>query len=116
MSMEFLKIECETVRKILCRFLTDEAEKAGFTKVVLGLSGGIDSALVSYLCADAFRPENVTALIMPYRTSNPQNIEDAKRLAKLLNIQFEVFDISPMVDTFYQSDPDADYKRKGNRQ
>lgn len=113
--MDFLKIECEAVRKILCRFLVDEAGKAGFSKVILGLSGGIDSALVSYLCADAFSPENVTALIMPYRTSNPQNIKDAERLAELLKINYEIFDISPMVDAFYQSDPDADFKRKGNR-
>ena len=113
--MDFLKIDCDTVRKILCRFLVDEAGKAGFSKVILGLSGGIDSALVAYLCADAFSPENVTALIMPYRTSNPQNIKDAERLTKLLKIKCEIFDISPMVDVFYHSDPEVDFKRKGNR-
>ena len=113
--MDFLKIDCETVQKILNRFLVDEAGKAGFSKVIIGLSGGIDSALVAALCADAFSPENVTALIMPYRTSELRNIKDAERLAKLLKINYELFDISPMVDAFYQADPDADHKRRGNR-
>jgi len=113
--MNFLKIDCETVQKILREFLIQEAGKAGFEKVVLGLSGGIDSALVASLCADAFPPENVTALILPYKTSNPENIADARLIADQLKIKSETIDISPMVDAFFNNDTKADVTRRGNR-
>jgi NAD+ synthase len=72
--MSFLKIDPELVSKILQEFLLTETSKAGFKKVVIGLSGGIDSTLVAYLCAKTFSPKDVTALIMPYRSSNPENM------------------------------------------
>ena len=113
--MSFLKIDTELVTKILHEFLFSEATKAGFNKVVLGLSGGIDSAVVAYLCARTFSAKDVTALIMPYRTSNPENIKHAELIIKELNINSVSYDISPMVDAFFKSDPDADMIRRGNR-
>jgi NAD+ synthase len=113
--MELLKINTELVSKILQQFLKEEVYKAGFKRVVLGLSGGIDSTVVAFLCAQAFPPEDVSALIMPYRTSNPENIHHAEMVAKQLAITNDIIDISDMVDAFFANDPDADHLRKGNK-
>lgn len=113
--MEYQKIDAEMVDRILTRFLYQEVTKTGFKKVVLGLSGGIDSATVAYLCARTFQSENITALIMPYHTSNPDNIKDAQLIVAETGITHEVHDISAMVDAFFSADPGANMIRRGNR-
>jgi NAD+ synthase len=113
--MEFLKIDPEYVSKILQQFLVQETDKVGYSKVVFGLSGGIDSTVVAYLCARAFDPKNVTALILPYQTSSQKNIKDAELIAGTLKINYEVHDISPMVDSFFSNDAKADVIRRGNK-
>jgi NAD+ synthase len=110
-----LKINCELVTSMLIRFLKDETEKIGLKKVVLGLSGGVDSAVVAALLAKAFEPQNVTALIMPYRESNPDSRAHAELLAKKLKINYLVQDISAMVDAFFKNQPNASALRKGNK-
>ena len=110
-----LKINCELVTSMLIRFLKDETEKIGLKKVVLGLSGGVDSAVVAALLAKAFKPQNVTALIMPYRESNPDSRAHAELLAKKLKINYLVQDISAMVDAFFKNQPNASALRKGNK-
>jgi len=113
--MSFLKIDPNLVSKILQEFLLRETQKAGFNRVVFGLSGGIDSAVVAYLCTRTFHANDVTALIMPYHTSNPENMRHAEIVVKNLKIKSELFDISPMIDVFFKSDPEADMIRQGNR-
>lgn len=113
--MSLLSIDAKFVTDVLIRFLREEINKIGIKRVILGLSGGVDSTVVAYLCQLAFSAKNVTALIMPYRTSNPENIEHAKHVAKELKINHEIVDISPMVDAFFKNDPDADMLRQGNR-
>jgi len=109
-----LTINCDLVSSILGQFLKEETEKIGVTKTVLGLSGGVDSAVVACLLIRALGPQNVGALIMPYRESNPDSQKHAELLAGQLGIQAEVHDISPMVDAFFKNDKNASVLRKGN--
>jgi NAD+ synthase len=113
--MDLLKIDAPAVSQILEQFLTAEVHKTGFKNVVLGLSGGIDSTLVAYLCARAFPVDKVHALILPYRTSNQENIKHAELVARTLKLRYHIFDISPMIDAFFAHDATADVNRRGNR-
>jgi NAD+ synthetase len=76
--------------------LRDYASKCGFKSAVLGLSGGIDSAIVAVLAADALGPENVYALAMPSRYSSDHSLADAQRLAEGLGIHYQVLPIEPI--------------------
>ncbi len=115
MKDEILNINPEVVTDILLRFLYEEITKVGLKQAVLGLSGGVDSSVVASLLSRALGPQNVFALIMPYRLSNPESRAHAELLAKQLKINFIVRDISPMVDAFFAEEPDADHVRKGNK-
>lgn len=85
--------ELEEIRRALVLGLRDYARKCGFTGAVLGLSGGVDSAVTAVLAAEAFGPENVMALAMPSRYNAPRSLRDAKKLAENLGIEFEVIPI-----------------------
>ena len=76
--MEKLNIDLNVLEETLVNFLKEEVGKVGFSKVVLGLSGGIDSALVAFLAAKAFGPENVLGIMMPYKTSSKESVEHAE--------------------------------------
>jgi NAD+ synthase len=110
-----LAINAPLVRRILTGFLREEVHKVGLRKAVLGLSGGIDSALVAHLAAEALGPENVLAIIMPYRQSNPESEAHAKVVAEGLGIEHHVITITPMVDAYFEQFPDADSMRRGNK-
>jgi NAD+ synthase len=111
-----LAIDTDLVERILVGFLRDEVHKVGFERVVLGLSGGVDSAVSAALAQRALGAENVVPIIMPYRTSNPQSEADARAVADSLGIKPEVVDISPQVDAYFEgSFPDADRARRGNK-
>jgi NAD+ synthase len=110
-----LEIDPELAARWLEAFLRDELlVRRGIGKAILGLSGGIDSALVAYLCARALGPENVYAIRMPYRTSSPSSLSDAQRIVDALGIHAETIDISDAVDGYLKHAPDADARRKGN--
>jgi len=110
-----LAINGGLVRRILLGFIQNEVRKVGFERVVLGLSGGVDSSLVATLAAEALGPGNVKALIMPYRSSDPKSRSDAMRLIDQLGIEWLEVDISPPVDAYYTRFPQADQKRRGNK-
>ncbi|MEX2160546.1 MAG: NAD+ synthase [Anaerolineales bacterium] len=109
-----LTINTGLVRRILTGFIRQEITRVGFKKAVLGLSGGVDSALTCYLAAEALGPENVLALRLPYKTSSPDSLTHAQLIIDALGVQSKTIDITPMVDPFIEAIPDMDKIRKGN--
>ncbi|SMO32096.1 NAD+ synthase [Balnearium lithotrophicum] len=105
----------EFIKNALARFIKEEVEKAGFRKVVVGISGGVDSALSAFLGVEALGRENVIGISMPYRTSSKESIEDARTVAEVLGIEFYEIDITPQIDAYYEKLPEADRIRKGNK-
>lgn len=109
-----LTIDPEWTARILCAFLRHEIERTGLREAVLGLSGGIDSALVAFLAARALGPQRVHAILMPCRSSSPDSISDAQAVVDSLGISSERVDISAMVDGFVSAAGPADDLRMGN--
>jgi NAD+ synthase len=110
-----LQINAALVRRILVGFIANEVRKVGFQRVVLGLSGGVDSSLVATLAAEALGAENVLAVIMPYKTSDPKSRSDARQLVQQLGIHHLESDITPQIDAYFARFPDADQTRRGNK-
>ncbi|PWB79074.1 MAG: NAD(+) synthetase [Candidatus Methylomirabilota bacterium] len=113
--MTGLSLHCEFARKILSGFIANEVRKTGFSRVIVGLSGGLDSALSAYLGAEALGAENVLALLMPYKTSSSESRAHAELIVKELGIQSDLIDITPMVDAYFERFPEADQVRRGNK-
>ncbi|MBI4769941.1 MAG: NAD+ synthase, partial [Chloroflexi bacterium] len=112
--MTDLTINPSLARQILVNFLRSEVTRAGYTRAVVGLSGGIDSAVSCFLAAEALGPENVLALSMPYKTSSPEALEHALRVADLTCVNHQTVEITSMVDPVFAHFPDADNVRRGN--
>lgn len=94
-----LAIDPELTRRWLVEFLRDEVQRRrGFEKVVIGLSGGVDSSLVAMLAAEALGPGSVIGVRMPYRTSSPESLEHAQLVIDALGIESRTVDISGAVD------------------
>lgn len=101
--------------KIISQFIKEKIHNAGFKKAIVGLSGGIDSALTASLCVSALGSENVIGLMLPYKNSHPDSLAHATVLAELLEINYQVIDISPMVDIYFKEyATEADMLRRGN--
>lgn len=109
-----LTIDAEFVAGILVEFLKREAGKFGFSKGVVGLSGGLDSSVSAFLAARAYGPENVLGIMMPYKTSSPSSITDAEEVIKKTGIRSQKIEITPMVDAYLEKTPEADKVRRGN--
>lgn len=103
------------VENILTHFIAREVGRVGVGRVVLGLSGGIDSAVSAALAVHALGPANVLGVMMPYRTSNPESLADARAVAESLGMETVVVDISPQIDAYYANFPDASERRRGNK-
>ncbi len=115
MEFDKLLIDCEKTAEKLTGFVKNELLKTGLKKIVVGISGGVDSALTANLSVKAVGAENVIGLIMPYKTSDPQNENDAVELLSQLNLKSHKIDITPQIDQYYGQFPDADNNRRGNK-
>lgn len=109
-----LSINTSVAHTILTGFIHSEITRAGFTRAVIGLSGGIDSALSCALAVQALGCENVLAVKMPYKSSNPDSSDHAQILIDQLDIPYTTIEITDMVDPLFAQDPDITKLRKGN--
>ncbi len=112
--MAMLDINTSLARSILTGFIRSETRRAGFNKVVLGLSGGIDSALSCYLAAEALGKENVLAVRMPYKTSSQESLDHARLVIDALGVQSLTLPITDMADGLISKWPEMSSLRKGN--
>jgi NAD+ synthase (glutamine-hydrolysing) len=109
-----LEIDPSLLEKWLIAFLKDEFDRRGFKKAVVGISGGVDSAVVATLAARALGPKNVIGIRMPYRTSSADSLTHAQLVIDSLGIDSRTLDISDAVDGYLKHEPDADAARRGN--
>src|SRR5512133_2729653 len=97
-----LTINTDLARTILTGFIRSEITRAGFQRAVVGLSGGIDSAVSCYLAAEALGPENVLAIRMPYRSSSADSLEHAQMVIDDLGVLALTVEITPMVEPLFE--------------
>jgi NAD+ synthase len=97
---EELLIDTSVARKIISAFIRGQLEQTGFSKLVLALSGGIDSALVACLAAEAIGSQNLLCVMLPYRTSSPESLSDAYAVVAALDCPSKLIDITPIVDGY----------------
>lgn len=109
-----IEINAPLVEQWLVQFIRDEMARRGFTKAVVGLSGGVDSAVTTYLAARALGPQNVLAVRMPYRSSSADSLAHAQLVIDALGIEHRTMEITAAVDGYLQHEPDADPARRGN--
>ncbi len=98
-----LAIDTDVARRVIAEFIRGQLRQAGFERALLGLSGGIDSALVAYLVAEAIGPEQLLCLMLPYRTSAATSRADAESVIQRLGCSSDLVEISPMVDAYFGS-------------
>ena len=110
-----LALDVAAVEEILTGFIADETLRAGMKRVVVGLSGGVDSAVAACLARRALGPRGVVAVLMPHRQSHPSSLQDALGLAKRLGLRVERIDITSMVEAYFSSDSKASRVRRGNK-
>lgn len=112
---ELLAIHPPLVVDILTRFIQQEVRRTGFQRVVLGLSGGVDSTVVCYLAARALGPEQVLAVTMPYATSSEATRRDSATVVADLGVQHREAPITDQIDAYFARDPDASRLRRANK-
>jgi NAD+ synthetase len=109
-----LEIDAKMVEEWLVHFVREEAHQRGYTKALVALSGGVDSAVTAAIAAKALGPKNVTAVRLPYKKSHPDSLAHAQLVIDALGIQSRTIDITGAVDGYLAHEPDADATRRGN--
>jgi NAD+ synthase len=110
-----LAIDTGIATRVIVGFIRNQLRQAGFSKALLGLSGGIDSALVAYLAAEAIGPENLLCVLMPYRTSSAESVEHGQMVVDRLGCRSEIVEISAMVDGYFGRDGETGAGGEGTR-
>jgi NAD+ synthetase len=109
-----LDIDGALTEKWLVHFIQEEVHRRGFSKGIIGLSGGVDSSVTAYLATRALGRENVIGVRLPYRTSSKESLEHAQLVIDTLGIEGRTLDITPAVDGYLCAEPDASPGRRGN--
>ncbi len=109
-----LSINTDLTRRILTGFIRSEITRMGFSRGVINLSGGLDSALSCFLAAEALGPENVQAIRLPYRASSPDSLAHAQMVIDATGVKSITVEITDMVDPLFARFPEMDAVRKGN--
>jgi NAD+ synthetase len=109
-----LEIDAALAESWLVEFIRDEMQRRKFNCAVVGVSGGVDSAVTAFLAAKAIGPENVIGVRLPYRTSSKESLDHAQLVIDRLGIQSRTIDISAAVDGYLANEPDAEPGRRGN--
>jgi NAD+ synthase (glutamine-hydrolysing) len=109
-----LAIDAAMTEEWLTGFLREELTRRGFGKTVIGISGGVDSAVTAFLAVRAIGRDNVIGVRLPYRTSSPESLDHAQLVIDALGIESRTLDISPAVDGYLTMEPEADASRRGN--
>jgi len=112
--LEALTLDCAREQERITRFVRRYLAGAGYSRLVVGVSGGIDSSLVASLSVAAVGPENVMGMILPYETSNPKSEAHARLLIEQLGIPFQRFEITKMVQALVDRYPEMGQRRRGN--
>ena len=110
-----LSIHAGLTESLLVDFLRLETLRADRRRAVIGVSGGIDSAVVLALAVKALGPDSVVGVVLPYRRIHPSGARDAEQLLRRFSVRRIQMDISPMVDAYFQRRPRADRLRRGNK-
>jgi len=110
-----LKIRCDLVEKILVSSIRDSIYKNGFKNAIIGVSGGLDSAVVMVLCKKALGARHTFALLLPYRVSAPESLDHGKLACTRFKVPYEVIDISPSVDAYFDRFPAENRLQIGNK-
>ena len=113
--MELRPVNTRAVAEHLVRFLAETFRGKRYSGAVLGLSGGIDSAVAAALCARALDPANVLAALLPATTTSPEAMADARRFGQSLAIRLVEVPVGPQMDLYFSRFPEADAKRRGNK-
>lgn len=113
-SQVALDINTELAQRILTAFIRSEVSRAGFSRAVVGLSGGVDSSVTCVLAAQALGAENVLAVRMPYSSSSRDSLEHAQLVIDMTGVQAKTIEISAAVDALLQEVPDQEQVRRGN--
>ena len=109
-----LIIDTDMVRKTLVDFIRNELNHAGFSRAVVGVSGGVDSAITCFLASEALGPENVLAIFMPYETTSTESRGHAALVIEATGARNQTVDITAMATPVFDRVPEADKIRRGN--
>lgn len=111
----FLELDLPLVRRALVEFIREEVGRRGFDGVVVGVSGGVDSAVALYLAVEALGPGAVTGFCLPYATSSPESLAHAALVLEATGAQARTIEITPAVEAYVrEAEPDLSDMRRGN--
>jgi len=110
-----LKIDPEKVETFLVDFIINAFTSSNFNIAIIGISGGVDSAVVASLCKKSLGKKNTYGIILPYKNTTKTNLDHAYHVCKTLDIKYLKFDITPQIDSYFKNFPQANNIRRGNK-